>query len=168
MAARKPGGGRISWRIEVDPDPSVIEKAYGNLARKLVDWRPALQRLIPVIASGTRAVFNTKGGALGEPWFPLTPAYARRKAKRGGRAMLFVSGALRAELTSRAGVLGLNKKRLTFGTDLPYARSIHFGQRRRLLGWTGDMQARASQIMSEHAKRLLEEASTRIAAAGGK
>ena len=160
------GNGNINWRIEVKPDPKQIERAFGELSRKLMDWRPAFTRLIPVIAAGERAIFNSKGSVIGEPWHAVTEMYARRKERKGGgRLQNFLTGALRGELTSRAGVLSMTKKKLTFGTDLPYARAIHFGQKNRLIGWTNEMQERAREIFAEQAEALMQQAA---AAIGGK
>jgi len=162
------GKGNINWRIEVKPDPKVIQRAYGDLAKKLVDWSPALERLVPIIVRGLVQNFASRGTSLGEQWAPLTKKYAERKARKGlGRVMLQRTGRLRGDITTEAGVLSLTKRSLKFGTRLPYARAVQFGQRRVVLGWTPGMSGQATEIMSAHAAQLVEQASARIASAGG-
>jgi hypothetical protein len=162
------GKGSLRWRIEVKPDPKEIDAAFKRLGQRLADWRPALRRLVPVILRGQSQIFASKGAALGEPWSPVRAAYERRKARRGfGREPMRRTGKLRRDLISQAGVLSVGKKRLEFGTRLPYARAVHFGQRRRVLGWTSGMESEALEIMNGHARQLLEQTSAQLKSAGG-
>jgi phage gpG-like protein len=161
------GKGNINWRLEVDPDPRKIARAYRELG----------------ITAANRKVFGSKGASLGMPWAPVTEMYARRKERRGmGRATMFLTGSLRAALTSSAGVLSMTKRRLVFGTDLPYARAMQFGftatpgkgrikhkhqtPPRRLLDWTRETKAGAAEIMQEHAQQLMNAAAAKMAKGG--
>jgi hypothetical protein len=163
------GGSNINWRISTDPSPTKIAEIYGDLSRRLVDWRGAFQQMVPLIVAGEKAIFASKGSAIGEPWSPVKEVYAKRKERAGlGRTDMHRTGVLQAFLTSPLGVIAMTKKRLVFGTDLPYARAVHFGQKRRIIGWTPDAVRETESIMGSQAQRLCNEAEARISAASAK
>jgi phage gpG-like protein len=68
--------------------------------------------------------FDEQGSAETGRWSPLSPPYARFKARvRPGRPLLVFDGDLRREMTVPGkGVYEIGNGRMTVGTDLPHAK----------------------------------------------
>lgn len=68
--------------------------------------------------------FDERGSAETGKWSPLSPPYARFKARvRPGRPLLVFDGDLRREMTVPGkGVYEIGNGSMTVGTDLPYAK----------------------------------------------
>jgi hypothetical protein len=168
----KSGKGNETFRIEISPSPAAIEKEFGHLGAEFTNWRPAFEAAVPDVIAGARGILASRGGALGQSWRPVTAAYARRKARgttgkagvssRGRVLDMWLSGRLRHQLSSRAGVLRITKRALVFGTTLPYARAAQYGQGRRVLGWTEDMKRRVTEHLGARGRYLTELAAQRM------
>lgn len=165
------GQGLIAFKVEVDPSPAMIAKAYRGIGKEFSDWRPAWQRLIPELQKGIRRNLSTKGGALGTQWKPNDPAYETRPAKRG-KAQLVLTGELMTAFTGLSAVQEIGKSRLVFGSDeVAHARSTNFGTgsggtrkpRRMFFAWNKQMSNSMLDIVDGHTKALLLQLADKIA-----
>lgn len=96
------------------------------------DMTPAFHDIHRQFLSTERGIFASRGGG---KWAPLTPAYARRKARRGlDPRVERATGVLAAALTTGQGpgaVTEISARAATFGTDLSRAVYAHRGSGRR-------------------------------------
>jgi hypothetical protein len=81
--------------------------------------------------------------------------------------MMVKTGKLVQSLSSSRGVLSMTNRRMVFGTKRAYARAVHFGQNRSLVGWTASMETKAIGIMSRYAQAMLDYAMS-LPQAGGR
>jgi len=84
----------LRWSIEGRED---LVRRLRGISDKLQDWRPAFEEtahdLKEIFAND---VFDTEGRAIGQPWAPLSPAYAAYKAQKyPGKGILEASGKMR-------------------------------------------------------------------------
>lgn len=161
------GKGDYRVKFVVDPSPLAMAKVIGGLGKEFSDWRPAWRRLVPHLAAGIRQNIDSRGSTLSRPWPATHPRYAQRKARRGfGRIDLVLSGKLVAEATSPNSVVSMTPRRVSFGTQLPYARAVQFGKGKKsgrsFMGWNSRMLQHAREIMNDHAATLIARASDRI------
>lgn len=78
-----------------------LSRVLLNVSNAVKDWTPALEKsaedLIEVFSYD---VFESEGAAIGEPWDPLSAAYAKRKEKLyPGTGILEASGLMRDSFT---------------------------------------------------------------------
>lgn len=104
----------------------------------LEDATPAFEAMAEYQVGTVNArQFAEQGTAeTGGKWAPLSPPYARFKARvRPGRPILVFDGDLKREMTVPGkGVYEITRRGMTVGTDLPYAKYHQRG--------TGSMPAR--------------------------
>lgn len=160
------GKGSEKARIEIVPDPRVLEAELKRLGEKTADWSPAFQAALPDVIAGINQNFDTRGASLGQTWEALDPLYSLRKRKAGASKLLELTGLLRATATGR-GIKSISKKALVIGTAVPYARAVQYGNpKRRFLAWSASMNAKAMGHMQARADELLREIQDRTTAAG--
>ena len=166
------GQGLIAFKVEVDPSPAAIARAYRGIGKEFSDWRPAWQKLVPQLQKGIRQNFATQGGALGSRWKPNDPAYDVRPKKQG-KAQLVLTGEMMQAFTGRQTVQEMGKGRLVFGSDeIPQARSTNFGRggindrtspKRMFFAWSKQMSNSMLGILDDHTKALLLQLADKIA-----
>src|SRR5581483_9993069 len=88
-----PGG--LGFNVEVTGDEELRAKLDRFLAT-VGDMRLFAPYVVPLFIGWMRDVFTSEGGALGQQWAPLSPAYAAEKSRRfPGRSILIREGGLR-------------------------------------------------------------------------
>jgi hypothetical protein len=153
------GKGDERFTLEISPPPKELAEDFDRLGKRFDDWRPAWRDMLyPVFVEGIQRNLATQGQALGERWPGLEREYARRKARLGSRMLLKLTGRLRGSFKA----LKVTKRLISFGTEVPHARAVQYGKgrlaKRRFVGWSPAMRAKATEIMTAHAKRLTDEA----------
>lgn len=104
-----------------EPFARVLRRFSDNLA----DATPAFEAMAEYQVGTVNArQFAEQGSAETGKWAPLSPPYARFKARvRPGRPILVFDGDLRKEMTVPGkGVYEIHRRGMTVGTDLPYAK----------------------------------------------
>lgn len=169
MARRSRSTGLIAFKLTVDPSPALLAKAYGLAAKEFSDWRPAWKRMIPHLQQGIRRNFSSRGGALGNAWPSVDPAYdVRKRREGGGRAQLVLTGAMFRDATGPSAVQKITKSHIEYGIDThPQARSLNFGRTRSgsgrrvkkkpFMGWNPQMDAALLRETDDHARFLLNK-----------
>lgn len=119
-------------------------KPFTNVLTKLQDRvqdaEPVFQAMADHVRTMNQKQFDKQGAYYGSSWSPLTPKYARWKAKvRPGKKILEFDGLLRESLTQRPfGVDEITSKSMTVGTEVDYATYHQNGTKhmpaRELLG----------------------------------
>lgn len=95
-------------------------RAFEVLGGALDDMREPLRKIHRSLVAIVTKQFATEGATPGPgPWVPLTPDYAKAKARRWGpgRPILVASGQLRDDLTwgEDAGLIELTRDKLVYG-----------------------------------------------------
>jgi hypothetical protein len=162
------GKGNERFSVTIDPSPKAIAAAFGVLGKGFDDWRPAFQSMVyPVFVKGLERNFATQGASLGDPWPALSPSYFVRKKRLGSRLMLKLTGRLRGTLH----VVKMNKRLISYGSTLPYARAVQYGKgrigKRRYAAWSDSMKATAIQKMNEFGEALVKKAHEKMMQQGG-
>jgi hypothetical protein len=125
------GKGDWGFKIEVNPPIHQLAAAYAAVGIDVGDFKPAWSRLAPRLAAEIRHILDSNGSAMGPgvPWPPLDPKYLNRRRNEGfGSTPLLRTGRLRGQITSATnGIQKFDKKRLSFGAELRYARAVFFG-----------------------------------------
>jgi hypothetical protein len=81
--------------VKVEGDDA-YERKLELLRLQLSDLRSFWPLLTPIVGGWMATVFETEGASIGRKWAPLTPSYAREKARRfPGRSILIREGGLR-------------------------------------------------------------------------
>lgn len=146
-------------RITVDYQD---ERARGAIGRLAKFGGPALGLFFADVGEylliAHEARFGQQQSPEGEPWAPLSPRYAARKAKaRPGKPLLVYDNLLRGGLRYQ-----VEGDALLFGTDRPYGATHQFGRDaipgRPWLGLSTGDEEQVLEIALEHLER---------AAAGG-
>lgn len=156
-------------RLSIRPTPEKVRRVFGELPRRLQDWRPAWHRLKPFLPAGLAEVIESEGTLLGERWAPLSEAYARRKALEGhGRTMFVHSGRLLGSLHAARGGGTLSKTQLSYYPRERYGFVLHRGggkskvPARRWIGWTPEMTERAVAALERRADELLAQTAAQL------
>ena len=125
-----------------------VERMDG-IERRAEDMTPALEAIYKSFRATERGLFSSNGGRA--QWAPLTPAYARRKAKLGlDPRTMRATGELYRALGQGSGpgaVKRIDGDGADFGTSLAKALYAHRGsgrRRRRLV--TADRARRAKWV----------------------
>jgi phage gpG-like protein len=72
---------QLTWQIEGQQQLSRVLRGVGD---GIKDWTPAFKETADELAKiFANDVFSTRGGAIGESWAPLKPAYLAQKVKAG-------------------------------------------------------------------------------------
>lgn len=89
---------RINFSIQGEMQ---ISRTFMGVKSAIRDWTPALSKSAEdLIEIFSYDVFETEGQALGDPWLPLSPAYALRKERLyPGKGILDASGTMRDSFT---------------------------------------------------------------------
>lgn len=163
---------RVRWAST----PEQLKQAFDGLAVGLNDWSPAMIRMRHVLAGMFSGIFGSSGASLAGAWEPLSAETVRRKLRAGGStspATLRATGALEASLTSDAGTDGSIRRvvapgqgvpRFVWGTRLPYAAALQFGEKKKrsvtarpFVGITDAAQDEIRDILQETLTRRLAE-----------
>lgn len=118
-------------QIVVTVDDHDLVAGIRGLIVRGSDARPALERVADDFLAMERRAFATQGASNAEPWRPLSPEWARRKAGRGiiGGVLHGASGRLEKSLITR-GARGsrrrISRQSVTMGSSHPLA---HLHQR---------------------------------------
>jgi phage gpG-like protein len=124
---------KLEFKLE-PPGDKPLRRAF-VLYKRIEDLTPAWQRMIPALQDYI-ARRIASGGTLHNlpPFAPLSPRYARYKARRyPGAPILVRSGRLRNALTQPDhpdAIADMQPDRLTFGTRIPYALYHQLGTRK--------------------------------------
>lgn len=161
MAGGRSGRGDERFRVSISPPPAEMERLLKQLGDDVVDFRPAWPRMLSeVMEPGVAAAFSSKGSSLGQSWGPLSQRYAKRKAMSIHRAseMLSLTGRLRGSFRR----LRNSRRAVAYGTTVPYASAVQYGNRRRFVGWSSLMKSRAQEIMQAHQSAMAERTTRAI------
>jgi len=124
---------KLEFKLE-PPGDKPLRRAF-VVYRRIEDLTPAWQRMLPAIRNYIDRRIATGGTHHSMPPFaPLSPRYARYKARRyPGAPILVRSGRLRSALTQPDhpdAIADIQPDRLTFGTRVPYALYHQLGTQR--------------------------------------
>lgn len=146
--------------VTVTGDKEVITKLR-SLGSKLLDFSVAfavLGRELTDYYEGK--VFSSQGGALGEPWARLSPAYAARKGKMyPGRGTLVATGQMQRSFTTR-----VTPSTLIIGNDAPYFKYHQSTEernvipRRAMLGVNSEVKSIVKQIIEQDISTKIQAA----------
>jgi hypothetical protein len=107
-------------------DVGMVLKNVGDVVD---DLTPVWDEFLPFVREAIAANFARQGN-IEEPWTPLDPAYAKRKAAAGygNQPILVCKGNLRAAATQDApgNIVEMDAQRFFYGVDttvIPYARA---------------------------------------------
>jgi phage gpG-like protein len=100
-----------------------LDRELARVKGRVEDASPAFDIMADYAARELLKNFTTQGGHASGRWAPLSPRYARWKAKRyPGAPILVRTGAMRRELTRRPfGVEKIGPRSMTIGTARTYA-----------------------------------------------
>lgn len=157
-------------KITVDGLPA-FNRAFDTLGRTVSDFRPAWPEIERIFFRATLEQFDTEG-ARSTKWAPLSPNYAKQKARRfPGRQILVRTGRLKRSL-SVIGSGGGDQIRdeeatsLTLGTRVDYAIYHQRGGRRlparRPLEITLRDAGRMTSRLFRYAERAAGEAGFKV------
>jgi phage gpG-like protein len=123
---------KLEFKLE-PPGEQPLRRAF-VLYKRIEDLTPAWQRMIPALQDYI-ARRIASGGTLHNlpPFAPLSPRYARYKAKRyPGAPILVRTGRLFRSLTANTDdtIADIQPDHLTFGTRVPYALYHQLGTRK--------------------------------------
>jgi phage gpG-like protein len=123
---------KLEFKLE-PPGEQPLRRAF-VLYKRIDDLTPAWQRMIPALQDYI-ARRIASGGTLHNlpPFAPLSPRYARYKAKRyPGAPILVRTGRLFRSLTTNTDdtIADIQPDHLTFGTRVPYALYHQLGTRK--------------------------------------
>jgi hypothetical protein len=114
--------------VEVTGDDA-YERKLEALRVALSDLRSFWPMLTPIVGGWMATVFETEGAVLGRKWAPLSPSYAREKARRfPGRSILIREGTLRDAASRMSRVA--TPRTLTMTIDDPVAAFHQSGTER--------------------------------------
>lgn len=114
--------------IKVEIDTLSFEAVMNGLEAGLRDLTPVWPDVRDILIAFVKQHFATQGAYVSDPWRPLSPAYARWKAKHApGKSILRFRDRLYGSLTEAnhaEQIYDATPDRLEWGTRVPYAR-IH-------------------------------------------
>ncbi|HLY75529.1 MAG TPA: hypothetical protein VKU80_15520 [Planctomycetota bacterium] len=166
-------------KIRLSVSREQIKRAFEDADEGLRDLTPAMEKVKGILAAMFVEVFGSEGTALGkEQWSQLSKVYAERKQRLGiTNATLKLTGQLLASLGEAEGgfdsIRSIRRRsgglpKLFFGTRLPYAPGLNYGekQRRRMPArpFIGITQQAAEETTSS-IQELLQERLNRLGAA---
>lgn len=118
---------------------------------------PALKEIGEALLQSTERRFRSQAAPDGQPWAPLSPAYARRKARKGrGDLLLVYNGYLASTLRYQ-----VSGDELMVGSDRQYAAVHQFGNpdqnipARPFIGLSADDRTDILEILNEHLARTV-------------
>ncbi|MDM7461678.1 MAG: phage virion morphogenesis protein [bacterium] len=115
------------------PDEKPLKRVM-LVYQRVENLQPAFERILPLLQHYTENYLAREGRYEGNPPFaPLSPRYARYKAKRyPGAPILTRSGRLRASLASITSdsIADASPDALVYGTRTPYALYHQYGTRK--------------------------------------
>ncbi len=108
--------------IELDGDVQLDRDLARHMAW-ILDNSPAFDHMADVLFTSETKQFQTEGKFASGGWAPLSPRYARWKAKHyPGRGILERTRRLKRSLTRRPfGIERIRANEMEIGTDVPYA-----------------------------------------------
>jgi phage gpG-like protein len=123
---------KLEFKLE-PPGEQPLRRAF-VLYKRIDDLTPAFERMIPALQDYIARRIHT-GGTLHNlpPFAPLSPRYARYKAKHYPNAPILVrTGRLFRSLTTNTDdtIADIQPDHLTFGTRVPYALYHQLGTRK--------------------------------------
>jgi hypothetical protein len=105
--------------VEVTGDDA-YERKLELLRLQLQDLRSFWPMLVPLVGAWMGTLFETEGASIGRKWAPLSPTYAREKARsHPGRSILIREGGLRDAASRMSRVA--TPRTLTMSIDDPVA-----------------------------------------------
>ncbi len=139
----------VSMRLEGLEE---VEKRLRELRQAGGDMRLLHQDIGEYLQLSARGRFDAQVDPEGNPWTPLSPRYARRKARKGGgEEILVLSTFLRDQLAYQADSDGLE-----FGTNRIYGPTHQFGDpdrnipARPFLGLSDEDETEILNLALEH------------------
>lgn len=115
------------------PDERPLKRAL-VVYERVQDLSPAFERILPLLQQYTESYLAAEGAHEGNPRFaPLSPRYARYKAKRYPNAPILTrSGRMRQSLAgiTTDSIADITPDTLTYGTRVPYALYHQTGTRK--------------------------------------
>lgn len=111
--------------IKATLDVKAAIKALRAIKALLADLRPAYRTIIEYLRKATERQFSSEGSRSGDPWQPLSRAYAEWKAiAYPGKPILRATDAMFKSLVGKTtdSVERITKTYLTYGTRRKYAR----------------------------------------------
>ena len=135
---------------EIRVDVSEVRDYFATLGARIRKKEPLLKRIGTFAVEVSKQAFREgRDPNTGDRWEPLSPAYAKWKARnRYSKTPLTLKGALRRSI--HYGVLG--KKSVAWGTDRKYGRFHQYGTKRlpqrRFLGLSRDDVYQIDQIIT--------------------
>lgn len=114
----------ITFKFEVE-NAAGVRFAFAGLAANIQDWRKNIwtQVVEGAMKPWLRKQFESEGHGEYGKWAPLTPRYARWKAKHyPGKKILERTGAMKGDLLSPENRGVQTPRTLTYGTNILYAK----------------------------------------------
>lgn len=138
----------------IEIDDAAVLAALDRLIAAGERPRPALSEIGESLLQSTRKRFSDQVSPDGQPWAPLSPAYAKRKAKKGGRSrdLILVLNGYLAELNAYQ----LGDDEVAIGTNRIYGAVHQFGWPERniparpFLGVSEGDRTEILEILNEH------------------
>lgn len=145
-----------SLKLTVSPPFAAMAQIIEALEKDLGDWKPAFAQVLPILSDVAADNVRTQGGASGERWPALSPAYASRKAAEGhGRAALVYSGRMLSSMNSGRGVGVATKDSAEWVPPEPYALPLNYGSRK--VGYPARPWTGLGEQHTERVLRVLEQ-----------
>lgn len=123
-------------RIQLDPNARRVAQRLVLVSEALNDMRPLAGPLRSIFLSFMRRHFSSRGSYARVPWVPLSPRYAAWKARHfPGKPIMRLRDVLYGSLTQTGHPMAVNtvtRRRIEFGTRVPYARAHQHGVPGRL------------------------------------
>lgn len=128
-----------------------------RFGQNIQDADQAFDRMADFAARVFAAQFETAGSRMGSKWAPLSPKYAKQKARAfPGQPLMVATGDLRKSLAFRPlGIEEITSSKMVIGTAIPYAAYHQAGAgrlpQRKLIGRLNPQDTKAmSKILHDH------------------
>jgi len=115
------------WNLNVLPHWEPMATVIDQLAFAHTNWKPAFQIIADKIGLEANRSIGSHTGPDGYGWRQLTEKYVNSGEKQGSRAMLVLSGKLKAAASPRLAVEKLTEKQMTYRVKSRYATAHQFG-----------------------------------------
>lgn len=139
--------------VRIDVDDAAVRAALQRLLAAGQRPRPALLKVGELLVEAAQGRFREQRGPDGQAWAPLSPAYAKRKAKKGRDPSIvlvlnrYLVDTLRYQVQD---------DELLVGTDRPYGAVHQLGHpeknipARPYLGLSSDDRARVLEVFNDY------------------
>jgi hypothetical protein len=138
-------------------------RGFNLIGSEVQDFEEPFRIILGDFREVESGIFSTEGASEGNPFPALSKKYADWKEENfPGRAIMTLTGALRASLTGRSSgtIERIEKKEAEFGTSLPYAHRHQVGYRmpmRKIVNVSDATKKRWNHVFVRWAAGLFEK-----------